>query len=519
MNPYFDDHYDVLAVGASLATLSSALYLAEQGLKVLCLEQHNLPGGVATSFVRGGVELEASLHEMMSIGTEAYPLSARRFLESHGANVDWIRLPHAYRLVTPSLNVEIHAGQEGDFSVPARDIAKACGPELEEEAYEKLMRFFALCEKVRVSSDALGQGDIKPAELLKKHKSFLISSPYSVETIFKVFRLPKIARDILSAYWVYLGSPMGDVPFPVYGYLLADYLGYGAYIPRHISYEMSLKLAEAAKRAGVQIEYGQRVSKILVEKGKAKGLRLENGIELLCPHIICGAYPSSAFLSLIEPETEVPKKAKKWVNGMEMGVSCFSVVMLLDQTPEQLGIQDYATFISQTEFDCDHSYENGKTDGEWEYLTSVCVNLGHEDASPKGTCVYSITAVPSADHFRGIDASEYEEYKRRHAEQFIESENKRLGIRLQDHILEIVVETPLTVSHYTGAYLGGIYGYRHTMSNHVVTRTLLQTKERFIKGLSFSGAHQISGDGMAPAIQNGIGSAKEILSDIRRSKK
>ena len=64
---FYKDHYDVIVIGGALAGLSSALMLADKGLDVLVLERHNLPGGIATSFVRGGIEIEAALHEMMSI--------------------------------------------------------------------------------------------------------------------------------------------------------------------------------------------------------------------------------------------------------------------------------------------------------------------------------------------------------------------------------------------------------------------------------------------------------------------
>ena len=67
---FYKDHYDVIVIGGALAGLSSALMLADKGLDVLVLERHNLPGGIATSFVRGGIEIEAALHEMMSIGPE-----------------------------------------------------------------------------------------------------------------------------------------------------------------------------------------------------------------------------------------------------------------------------------------------------------------------------------------------------------------------------------------------------------------------------------------------------------------
>jgi prolycopene isomerase len=88
---------------------------------VLVLERHNLPGGVATSFVRGGIEIEAALHEMMSIGPEGNRLKVGKFLEDMGVNVDWLRVPEAYHASLPDLEVTLHPG----FETFAREVDEA----------------------------------------------------------------------------------------------------------------------------------------------------------------------------------------------------------------------------------------------------------------------------------------------------------------------------------------------------------------------------------------------------------
>jgi prolycopene isomerase len=108
--------------------------------------------------------------------------------------------------------------------------------------------------------------------------------------------------------------------------------------------------------------------------------------------------------------------------------------------------------------------------------------------------------------------------KKKNAEYFIRMESERLGVDLKEHILEIVIETPVTIAHYTGAYRGSVYGYMHTMDDHIVARLQMSENENFIKGLAFAGAHQISGDGMGPAVTNGRKAAKIILDQMEEDR-
>ena len=76
--------YDVIVVGAGLGGLSAATRLAKSGLDVLILERHNLPGGYATSFVRGRFEFEVSLHELSGIGPPDKRMSLFDYLPDLG---------------------------------------------------------------------------------------------------------------------------------------------------------------------------------------------------------------------------------------------------------------------------------------------------------------------------------------------------------------------------------------------------------------------------------------------------
>ena len=56
--------YDIIIIGAGLGGLTAGAKLAREGKKVLLIEQHNKPGGCATTFKRGDFTLEVGLHEM-----------------------------------------------------------------------------------------------------------------------------------------------------------------------------------------------------------------------------------------------------------------------------------------------------------------------------------------------------------------------------------------------------------------------------------------------------------------------
>lgn len=515
MHKYFKKHYSVIIIGSALAGMASALELSKKGINdILILEQHNLPGGLATSFVRDGVELEATLHEMMSIGNENQ-LSIGKFLKEQNISVSWVRVPDAFRYVDKEINVLVHGGMNGEIDKTVEEISSVSK---DPSSYKKTHDFLSMCMKIYKGMNDISENKMGVIKILAKYPEVARICGYSVQEVYDAFKLPIEVQKVLSAYWIYIGNRIDDMPAMIYCYMIADYLGYGSYVPEKCSHELSIKMAEECLKRSIQIEYKTKVDKILVEKNKVKGVKLQNGETIFSSYVISGCYPNTVYNHMIEPKEEAPKKCFSFLNSKKLSLSCFSVILILDVPPERLNIHDYSTFYAPEGLDFDKILDSFKGVGPYKYITSICPSV-IPSLRKENQTIYSITALPFSDGWLDVNEENYDEFKKKNAKYFIDIESERLGVNLYSHIKEIVIETPVSVSHYTNAFRGLVYGYQHNMRDVIVARMNVDDKIFHIHGLTFAGAHQTSGDGMSPAIASGRKACKDILSFMKRDQR
>ena len=83
-----------------------------------------MSSAVMMDYMRDGFEMEASLHEMMSIGPKGKRLKVGQFFDDMGIDIDWLPVPEPYRVVVPGEGIDtvLHDGYEH----MARDIDAAC---------------------------------------------------------------------------------------------------------------------------------------------------------------------------------------------------------------------------------------------------------------------------------------------------------------------------------------------------------------------------------------------------------
>jgi len=325
--------------------------------------------------------------------------------------------------------------------------------------------------------------------------------------------IPQKARDIINTYWGYLGVPTDDINALHYLSLLIAYTVVKPTMPFHKSHELSLSLAEAVLRFGGEIRYNTEVTRFIFDDdGKAIGV-IANGEELRAKKIISNIFPNNVINR--SEEKKIPKRFKKLANARVKGMSFATIYIGLDKSREELGINDYSTFIS---LDNNTRVQFERRQDFGMYVVN-CLNKVLPDSSPKGTCTLFFT-IPymAGDIPDDLTPRQYKEYKTTLAEKYIKDYEKTIGVSVMPYIEEIVVTTPVTFARYLGTPEGAIYGYQTESWDGIIGRIALEDMDFTIPNLHFCGGHHTRGDGFPSGYITGDKAAKAVIKELKEGK-
>jgi phytoene dehydrogenase-like protein len=499
----------VVVVGAGLGGLGAALELARSGVKVLLLEQHNLPGGFATSFVRGRFEFEPSLHQMP--GTLPLPGASgvrEYLLEEAGIDLEVAEVPEAYRLILTeeSLDVRVPFGIEAVTELVAREVPGS---------RRAVADYLGLCGEVLATLRYLEQHreSLSPRELFSRHRNFLATGAATVQEVGDALELPPRARDILYPYWCFLGVPAGRLSFTIWGALLYTYLASGAFVPRGRSHALAAAMVRRIEELGGEVRQNVRVTGIAARGGAVREIRTAGGESIPARRVICNLSPHLVFGGLVTPAAEVPRRARRLINARRLGFSTFVVYLGLNRGPRELGLGDYSYFISP-HMDTGRIYENTGCLEVPEMQAAVCLNSAVPDCSPPGTTILSLTGCFQPQVWEQVPPRDYASAKTGIARGMIERFEAAVGVSVNEHIEEIEIATPQTFQRYTGAWRGVVYGYEPEPWDSLVPRALAQEKENFLGGLEFCGGFSSRCHGYGSSLLSGRAAARRLLAEM-----
>ncbi len=504
--------FDAVVIGAGNGGLAAACRLAKAGKKTLLIEQHNLPGGVASSFRRGRFEFETALHELCEFGSAENPGGCRQtIVDEFGLDINWYMVPDNFRVITTArdgspIDATLPCGRE-NFINKMEEYVPGCR--------ESVEKFFDLgTETLAAGKYMTASGGHPDSKLMQeKYPNFLRTAAYPVNRVLKALKMPDKAQDIMNTYWGYLGVDADHLSFMQYVNMVCLYVNHGAWIPEKTSNQLTTGLLERFRAMGGTAWFNCRAEEILFdEEEHVNGLRTTSGT-VDTRYIICNANPTMAYANLV-PQSIVPDRERKLAAARRYSARMFVVYMGLNRSAEELGLKDYSYFLPQSA-DSVKEYESLKRIETNKYNIALCYNVVNPKASPEGTCIVSLTTTYMEDCWSEIDPKDYVKTKNKVASDMIDWFEEKTGIIIRPYIEEFEVATPWTFCRYASVPQGAAYGYELRDWDNMMPRMMMMREEYPIKGLRFCGAASIRGDGFNSAIFSGDMMGKLTLAQMK----
>ena len=502
--------YDVVVIGAGLGGLSAATSLARQGLSVLLLERHNVPGGYATSFVRGRFEFEVALHELSGMGKDGEPTGNTLYLRDLGVadGLEFCPVPDLYRSVFPGIDLRLPVGREAyeaalcdAFPADADGIRRFLG------------RVFALAREIVELEKTFAAGRFGWRDVVAAPVHFRNAARYLPVTWGQVLDRDvkgEAAKAVLSQYWGYFGLPPSRVAFLYFAVALATYVRYGATYVRGRSQTLSNAFLAAFERWGGEARFNAEVTRIVTSADGVTGVETEGGERFLTRAVVSNASPLTTAVDLLPPGA-APASWLQRLGRETIGPSTVNVYLGLNRDVLAEGFRDHETFVNGS-FDLEAHHAATSTLDDPPCCAVTCYNAVWPAISPAGASMVVLTALSRGEPWTRLAPERYHETKSRLADAMLaQAERVIPGLRDATEVLE--VSTPVTNMRFAANPGGSIYGFDQPPWSSTALRHPAATP---VRGLWLAGAWVQPGGGFEPCIVSGRMAAEGVLAARRR---
>jgi all-trans-retinol 13,14-reductase len=519
--------WDAIVIGSGLGGLTTAAYLATNGLRTLVLEKHYVAGGNTHVFRRQQkFEFDVGVHYLGDCGPGGLIPTVLRGLGLEG-KIEFLEMdPDGFDvLMFPGLIFRVPKGWDR-----YRERLVQAFPDDETGLHRCLDVLQSVVSEFRKVPASLRPEDVP--RLIQDAPNFMRWSMRTLSDLFDDCNLGQKARAVLDAQSGAYGTPPSRAPVLLHAGLLDHYLK-GAYYPRGGGQVLAAHLTDVVRGHGGEVRTRARVERILVENGRAAGVRMAGGEEIPASVVVTNADLKRTYLELVGQENVSPGALER-VQGYRMALPIFCVYLGLDMDLRET--MPNANFWYHTSFDIEGMYTDcyeGRVPIEMGlFITAGSVkDPNTETLAPRGYSSLEIMMWVPPDHrLWGIEngpaAGEkyhrnpvYQSLKQRLTEAMIrETEHAIPG--LSEHIVWKEASTPISQEHFTFSTGGTSYGIELAVDQFGPSRPSPRTE---IEGLFLAGASTVFAHGIAGTMRGGVGCASEVLgrdlfSDIQRGR-
>ncbi|GKV57232.1 dehydrosqualene desaturase [Sporosarcina sp. NCCP-2222] len=493
----------VIVIGAGVAGLASAIRLQYLGYDVELFEKEALPGGKMHRIEKDGYLFD--LGPTIVMMPEIY----RELFEFCGRNPDdyipMERLDPMY---------SVYFGKEaGDHLEISSDLTRLM------ETFENV-------------SDEDAQGFLN--YLQEIHKRYLIAKEhflqrpfrrksdfYNVAMIRQGLRLKTFGnadkfvskyikderlKQMISFQTLYIGVSPYTGPSLYTMIPMIEFL-YGVWFIKGGMYTMAQSMERLFKELGGSVHYNAPVDEIVIEAGKAVGIRLQ-GDFVPADHVMCNADFPYAMKHLVQDVQAKGKYTDKKIDSMKYSCSCFLMYLGMDRKYDEIPNAHNFIFNDDLKGNLDGIFDGRRLDS-----ASFYVYIGSKldpSLAPEGKDGLYIL-VPVSD--LSCSSYEWDDSTIQHYRDYVLGELKNVkGFEnIEDEIVTETYMTPDAFLKRFNAYNGACFGLQPSLnqSNHMRP----QSKATHCENLYFTGSSTHPGAGVPIVLLSAKIATEELLYD------
>jgi len=490
--------YPTVIIGSGLGGLCCGAYLSKFGIPVTVVEQHNIPGGYATSFERAAGKF---IFEVSLEGTSIHNNAAAQILKELGLlqKIQLVELPEVLKI----------KGANFEIAVPQRDpeafivLLSKYFPEEKEGIRGIIQEMIGIVEE----SQRLAQqkGKISRQDFPTQYPKMWNVRNKTLADLLGGFVKNPTLKDVMSAQWGYYGLPPSKLSGFYYAIAFAEYLRTGSFYIKPRSQELSNALATAIEGSGGKVLYGTLVERISVKDGAVTGVELSGGKRLPARAVVSNASALTTFKELLPHEALPPDYLNK-LEEYRPSISSFIV---------WLGVKQE---LKGTLKGYNHQVRSGQgPEADYQFSLQGDVEKGtfgvtfydslFEGYSKPGTSTLKLLFLSGYEPWRKFEADyragrkeAYNKEKERWMDILIRRAEKEVIPGLSSMIEVKESATPLTNWYFTRNTEGAIYGFEQAMNNAYMNRIDNRTP---VKGLYLASAWGNPGGGYTAVLRGG----------------
>jgi phytoene dehydrogenase-like protein len=327
----------VLIIGGGHNGLVAAAYLARAGRQVTVLERRSVLGGACvTEELVPGARFSTCAYVVSSLRPQ---IIAELELERHGLEVyatdvlNFLMKPTGEHLfLWPELDRTL--GEIAAASAPDADAFPVFGARF--LRFARLMEPYLLSQPPRLSEVIAKFEDAGDIELW--HEFVTLSIGDLVDRYFTLDMLKGLFM-FLALVAVDAGPNSPGTAYEFSHHSWGEYKGeFGRFgFARGGMGAVTQAIAASAREAGAELRTDAAVKKVIVDRGRARGVELENGERLDSDLVISNADPVSTFTRLLDPG-DVPTHVRSAVANINMRGTMARLHLLVDRLPQYTGL-------------------------------------------------------------------------------------------------------------------------------------------------------------------------------------